>query len=221
MIVHVETAGPFLQNAFIVACETTREAVLIDPGDGVEAQLTRAARERLSIRHILLTHAHVDHVTGVAAARRALNVPVHLHHDDLFLYERAAQHGALFGLQVEPPPPPDRFYTAGQVIPFGRLEAHPHHTPGHCPGGVCLQIGPQGAQGKDLFVGDTLFAGSIGRTDLPGGDYNVLIGSIRTVLFAFGDDARVHPGHGPSTTIGQERRTNPFLVGLRADGERP
>jgi glyoxylase-like metal-dependent hydrolase (beta-lactamase superfamily II) len=88
----------------------------------------------------------------------------------------------------------------------------PHHTPGHCPGGVCLQVGRKGEQGKELFVGDTLFAGSIGRTDLPGGDFNVLIASIREVLFAFGDDAVVHPGHGPDTTIGQERRTNPFLA---------
>jgi hydroxyacylglutathione hydrolase len=94
---------------------------------------------------------------------------------------------------------------------FGDLEARPHHTPGHCPGGVCLQIGPSGGTGVDLFVGDTLFAGSIGRTDLPGGDYATLINSIRGVLFPFGDDARVYPGHGPTTTIGDERRTNPFL----------
>lgn len=214
MIIHVETAGPFMENAFIVACEHTREAVLIDPGDGVDAQLAQAAAERLNIRHILLTHAHVDHITGVAAAKRALDVPVYLHRDDLFIYEHAPQHGALFGLRVEAPPAPDIFYTPGQVIAFGQLEARPHHTPGHCPGGVCLQIGSAGQAGKDLFVGDTLFAGSIGRTDLPGGDYNVLMGSIRTVLFAFGDDARVHPGHGPSTTIGTERRTNPFLAAV-------
>ena len=117
----------------------------------------------------------------------------------------------MFGLQVEPQPPIDIYYTPGQVIAFGTLEARPHHTPGHCPGGVCLQIGTAGEKGSDLFVGDTLFAGSIGRTDLPGGDYATLIASIRTVLFAFGDDAIVHPGHGPDTTIGRERRTNPFL----------
>jgi hydroxyacylglutathione hydrolase len=214
MIIHVETAGPFMENAFIVACEATREAVLIDPGDGVDAQLALASRDGLSIKYILLTHAHVDHVTGVAAAKRALGVPVYLHRDDLFLYEHATQHGALFGLRVEAPPPPDAFYTPGQVIAFGELEARPHHTPGHCPGGVCLEIGARGERGKDLFVGDTLFAGSIGRTDLPGGDYGVLMASIRTVLFSFGDDARVHSGHGPSTTIGQERRTNPFLVAM-------
>jgi glyoxylase-like metal-dependent hydrolase (beta-lactamase superfamily II) len=155
----------------------------------------------------------VDHVTGVAAAKRALNVPVFLHRDDLFLYENAVSAGAIFGLNVEPQPPIDVFYSPGQVITFGGYEVRPHHTPGHCPGGVCLQVGHAGETGKELFVGDTLFAGSIGRTDLPGGDYPTLIDSIRRVLFAFGDEAVVHPGHGPDTTIGHERRTNPFLTG--------
>lgn len=212
ILIETQAVGPFFKNGFVVACPRTREAVLIDPGDEVDSLLAFVTRESLDVRHILLTHAHVDHVTGVGAAKQSLGVPVHLHRDDLFLYERAVQQGQMFGLRVDPPPPPvDRFYAAGQVIAFGDLEARPHHTPGHCPGGVCLQIGPAGGSGKDLFVGDTLFAGSIGRTDLPGGDYATLIGSIRTVLFAFGDDARVYPGHGPSTTIGQERRTNPFL----------
>jgi len=213
MLIETQAAGPFRQNGFVVACEATREAVLIDPGDGVHELLAFAEREKLSIRHILLTHAHVDHITGVAAAKRALGVPVYLHRDDLFLYDRAVESGARFGLDVERQPPIDSYYTPGQVIGFGRCEARPYHTPGHCPGGVCLQIGENGAAGKDLFVGDTLFAGSIGRTDLPGGDYHTLIGSIRTVLFGFGDDARVYPGHGPMTTIGEERRTNPFLIG--------
>jgi glyoxylase-like metal-dependent hydrolase (beta-lactamase superfamily II) len=204
--------GPFFKNGFVLGCEQTREAVLIDPGDEVQSLLTAAEQHKLSIRHILLTHAHVDHVTGVAAAKRALSVPIHLHRDDLFLYERAVESGAMFGLQVEPQPPVDAFYTKGQVIPFGNYEVRPHHTPGHCPGGVCLQVGKQGETGQDLFVGDTLFAGSIGRTDLPGGDYKTLIGSILNVLFGFGDEARVYPGHGPATTIGEERRTNPFLT---------
>jgi glyoxylase-like metal-dependent hydrolase (beta-lactamase superfamily II) len=105
----------------------------------------------------------------------------------------------------------DAFYTAGQVIRFGDLEARPHHTPGHCPGGVCLQVGPAGEPGLDLFVGDTLFAGSIGRTDLPGGDHETLLRSIRDVLFTFPDETVVFPGHGNPTTIGAEKRTNPFL----------
>ncbi len=212
MILESQAVGPFFKNGFVVGCETTREAVLIDPGDEVAALLGFAERNQLAIRHILLTHAHVDHVTGVAAAKRALDVPVYLHRDDLFLYERAVQSGAMFGLNVEPQPPIDVFYAPDQVIAFGEYDVRPHHTPGHCPGGVCLQVGKRGQAGRDLFVGDTLFAGSIGRTDLPGGDHHTLIASIKTVLFAFGDDAVVYPGHGPSTTIGQERRTNPFLA---------
>jgi hydroxyacylglutathione hydrolase len=212
MIIESEAVGPFFKNGFIVGCEATRDAVLIDPGDEVAALLSSADRQKLTIRHILLTHAHVDHVTGVAAAKRTLGVPIHLHRDDQFLYDHAVQAGAMFGLKVEPQPPIDVYYAPGEVIAFGGYEARPHHTPGHCPGGVCLQIGRKGEAGKELFVGDTLFAGSIGRTDLPGGDFDVLIASIRNVLFAFGDDAIVHPGHGPDTTIGKERRTNPFLT---------
>ena len=211
MIIESQAVGPFFKNGYVVSCETTRDAILIDPGDEVSSLLAYAQRQELAIRHILLTHAHVDHVTGVAAAKRALSVPVYLHRDDQFLYDRAVQSGAMFGLQVEPQPKIDRYYAPGDVIAFGNYEVRPHHTPGHCPGGVCLQIGRKGENGKELFVGDTLFAGSIGRTDLPGGDFNVLIASIRDVLFAFGDDAIVHPGHGPDTTIGQGRRTNPFL----------
>ncbi len=212
MIVESRAVAPFMKNGFVVACEETREAVIIDPGDEVQSLLSFVERSGLAVRHILLTHAHVDHVTGVAAAKKALGVPVYLHRADLFLYDHAVESGAIFGLHVEPQPPIDIYYQPGQVIPFGKLEARPHHTPGHCPGGVCLELGKNGEMGKDLFVGDTLFAGSIGRTDLPGGDYDTLIRSIRTVLFAFGDDAVVHPGHGPDTTIGRERRTNPFLT---------
>lgn len=205
--------APFFKNGFVLGCEESHDAVLIDPGDEIAELLAVAERETLVVRHILLTHAHVDHVSGVAAAKRILGAPVYLHREDLFLYENAQSQGAMFGLRVEPPPPVDVFYSPGQVIAFGRYEVRPHHTPGHCPGGVCLQVGERGIDGKKLFVGDTLFAGSIGRTDLPGGDYATLIDSIRRVLFVFGDEAEVYPGHGPSTTIGRERRTNPFLAG--------
>jgi hydroxyacylglutathione hydrolase len=213
MIIESRAVAPFFKNGFVLGCEGSHEAVLIDPGDEVDQLLAYATRNSLAIRHILLTHAHVDHVTGVADAKRALGVPVYLHRDDLFLYEDAVAHGAMFGLSVKPQPPIDVFYSPGQIIEFGDYEVRPHHTPGHCPGGVCLQVGPKGTIGQQLFVGDTLFAGSIGRTDLPGGDYATLINSIRTVLFSFGDAADVYPGHGPATTIGQERRTNPFLLG--------
>jgi glyoxylase-like metal-dependent hydrolase (beta-lactamase superfamily II) len=214
MLMEVRAVGPFFKNGFVLACPDTREAILIDPGDEVPELLAVADRSALSIRHILLTHAHVDHITGVAAAKRALGAPVYLHRDDLFLYEHAIEMGAMFGLRVEQPPPVDVFYEPGQAVAFGTLEARWHHTPGHCPGGVCLQVGKAGQPGTDLFVGDTLFAGSIGRTDLPGGDAPTLIASIRDVLFPFGDEAKVYPGHGPATTIGQERRTNPYLVDL-------
>jgi len=170
---------------------------------------------RLSVKHILLTHAHVDHVSGVASARAALGVPVYLHPGDLILYNSAVDQARFFGLSVEQPPPIDRSYTDHPEIVFGRYRVRVHHTPGHSPGGVCLQVGrtgqTSGAAPPKLFVGDTLFAGSIGRTDLPGGDYPTLIRSIKEVLLPMGDQAEVYPGHGPKTTIGEERRTNPFL----------
>jgi glyoxylase-like metal-dependent hydrolase (beta-lactamase superfamily II) len=211
MIVESQAVGPFMKNGFVVACPDTAEAVIIDPGDEVAGLLAFVQRHHMKVRHILLTHAHVDHITGVGKATQVLGAPVYLHEADLFLYDHAVESGAMFGMRVERQPPVDVYYTPGQVIRFGGLEARPHHTPGHCPGGVCLQIGKSGETGE-LFVGDTLFAGSIGRTDLPGGDYDTLIASIHTVLFAFGDGAVVHPGHGPDTTIGHERRTNPFLL---------
>src|ERR1700730_15173810 len=212
MIIESQAVGPFFKNGFVVACEQTKDAVLIDPGDEVESLLAFAARNTLAIRYILLTHTHVDHVTGVAAAKRALGVPIYPHRHDLFLYERAVESGAMFGLTVEPQPPIDEYYTPSGVISFGAYEVRAHHTPGHCPGGVCLQVGLHGQAGTELFVGDTLFAGSIGRTDLPGGDHDTLIASIRTILFAFGDDAILLTDHGGDTTIGKERRTNPFLI---------
>jgi glyoxylase-like metal-dependent hydrolase (beta-lactamase superfamily II) len=147
----------------------------------------------------------------VATAKEALGVPVHLHRDDLFWYRQAVEQGEIFGLKVRQPPPIDVFYDMSPLF-FGNLEVKVHHTPGHCPGGVCLQIGPKGTPGRDLFVGDTLFAGSIGRTDLPGGNYEVLMHSITGVLFPLGDASIVHPGHGPDTTIGRERASNPFVL---------
>src|SRR6266850_5915743 len=211
MILEVRAVAPFYKNGFVVGCERTHEGVLIDPGDEVD-ELLAAIRDRdLQIQHILLTHAHVDHVTGVGAAKDALDAPVYLHKDDLFLYDVAVQQGAMFGFKVRQPPPVDVFYDMSPIH-FGDYEARIHHTPGHCPGGVCLQIGKKGSAGKDLFVGDTLFAGGIGRTDLPGADYETLMHSITEVLFPLGDDAVVHPGHGPDTTIGREKTTNPFVA---------
>jgi hydroxyacylglutathione hydrolase len=211
MLLSTHAAPPFHKNGYLLGCETTREAVVIDPGDEVEEMIQAAAASRLTVTHILLTHAHLDHITGVGRAKKAFDAPILLHEADLPLYQGVVQQGLMFGIRVDPQPPVDRFYRAGEVLAFGEYEARPHHTPGHCPGGVCLQVGPSGTAGLDLFVGDTLFAASIGRTDLPGGDYDTLIRSIRSVLFAFPDEARVYSGHGEPTTIGRERRTNPFL----------
>jgi hydroxyacylglutathione hydrolase len=214
IIIEAQAVGPMFKNGFVVACGRTRQGVIIDPGDEVDALLRYAREHQIALTHILLTHAHFDHVTGVAAAKRALNVPIYLHRDDAFLYDRTVEMGRMFGLDLEQPPPVDHFYAADERLTIGDLEIRPHHTPGHCPGGVCLSVVDRGngSDVPDLFVGDTLFAGSIGRTDLPGGDYATLINAINSVLLPFGDEARVHPGHGPSTTIGQERRTNPFLA---------
>src|SRR5580765_7150390 len=128
ILIETQAVGPFFKNGFVVACQRTREAVLIDPGDEVASLLAYAKRQQLTIGSILLTHAHVDHITGVAAAKRALDVPVYLHREDLFLYERAVEFGEMFGLKVEPQPPIDEFYTPGQTIQFGDCEARPHHT---------------------------------------------------------------------------------------------
>lgn len=211
MRIFTAAAPPFFKNGYLVACEEAREAVVIDPGDEVEELLGTAVAESLSVKHILLTHAHFDHVTGVGRAKAAFNAPVWLQREDLFLYNGAAEQGRLFGLVVRQPPPVDAFYDAGTAIAFGSYGVDVLRTPGHCPGGVCLAIGRADSSDRELFVGDTLFAGSIGRTDLPGGDLPTLLSSIRNVLFAFPDDTPVHSGHGPDTTIGVERRSNPFL----------
>lgn len=201
-----------MKNGFVVSCSETREAVIIDPGDEVAELLAVVKDERLTVAMILLTHAHIDHVTGVGRAQAAVGAPVWLHRDDLLLYEGAADQGRLFGLRVDPPPPVDHFYAPGQRLAFGTCSVEVLPTPGHCPGGICLAIGPASSAARDLFVGDTLFAGSIGRTDLPGGDFDTLMRSIRDVLLRFPDDTIVHSGHGPTTTIGRERLTNPFLT---------
>ena len=213
MILETAAVGPFFKNGYVAGCENTRKAVFIDPGDEVEQLLAFIAAEKLDVTHILLTHAHVDHVSGVAEAKRALGVPIYLHHDDLFLYDNAVRTGMMFGLTVEQPPPVDVFYEGEGPIVFGDYHVRVVHTPGHCPGGVCLAISKAGDPSPpQLFVGDTLFAGSIGRTDLPGGNYDTLLTSITQTLFAFPDDSIVYSGHGPETTIGREKTTNPFVL---------
>lgn len=216
MILETRAVPPFMKNGFVLGCEVTREAVILDPGDDVDLLLAAVEKHALNPVAILLTHAHLDHVTGVAKAKSSLKVPIWLHEADNFLYEGVVQQGMMFGFRVEPQPPVDHFYAENQALRFGEYAISVHHTPGHCPGGVCLAVNgdPRTAGPTDrrsLFVGDTLFAGSIGRTDLPGGDLDTLLRSIREVLFSFPDGTPVYSGHGDPTTIGQEKRTNPFL----------
>lgn len=213
MILGAAAEGPFQKNGYVLGCERTKDAVYIDPGDEVEHLLGFVADQGLTVRGILLTHAHVDHVSGVAEAKRRLGAPIYLHRADQPLYDNAARQGAMFGIQVEQPPPVDRHYEGHAPITFGDYVVDVHHTPGHAPGGVCLAVSKQGdAAAPALFVGDTLFAGSIGRTDLPGGNYDALLRAITGVLFGFPDESVVYSGHGPETTIGRERRTNPFVL---------
>ena len=216
MILETRALPPFMKNGFVLGCEATREGVVIDPGDDVDLLLGAVETHGLKPTAILLTHAHLDHVTGVAKAKQVLDVPVWLHEADNFLYEGVVQQGLMFGFRVEAQPRVDHFYEKNQTLRFGEYEIAVHHTPGHCPGGVCLAVnGDPRTQGpterRILIVGDTLFAGSIGRTDLPGGDLETLLRSIREVLFAYPDGTPVYSGHGEPTTIGQEKRTNPFL----------
>ena len=212
MILETHAVAPFYKNGFVLGCEETRAGVIIDPGDEVDLLLRSAASHSLTIKYILLTHAHLDHITGVGAAKHATGAPIGLHRDDNFLYEAVVEQGQAFGFQVEQQPPVDFFYDGKGPWRFGRYGAWVFHTPGHCPGGVCLAVGREDEKERTLFVGDTLFAGSIGRTDLPGGDLDTLLRSIRDVLFSFPDDAVVYSGHGEPTTIGKEKRTNPFLM---------
>ncbi|MEO7274081.1 MAG: MBL fold metallo-hydrolase [Vicinamibacterales bacterium] len=212
MIIEVREVPPFSKNGFVIACETTAEAVIIDPGDEVDQLLDIVRERRLAVKYILLTHAHMDHITGVGKAKAALKVPVGLHRADEFLYKAAVQQGLAFGFKVEPQPPIDFYFDDEGPWRFGQYAAWVRHTPGHAPGGVCLAIGTDADPARTLIVGDTLFAGGIGRTDLPKGNLDTLLASIRDVLFSFPDDTVVWPGHGDTTTIGRERRTNPFLT---------
>ena len=215
MIIERRAVDPFYKNGFVLGCEETSEGVLIDPGDEVEELLDAVQSHGLTVKHVLLTHAHLDHVTGVARAKAVTGAPVWLHKDDNFLYERVVAQGQMFGFHVEAQPPVDAFYEGEGPLTFGNYEVHVFHTPGHCPGGVCLAVSKGEVDRPVLFVGDTLFAGSIGRTDLPGGNMETLLRSIRDVLFRFPDETVVWAGHGDETTIGRENRTTPCVQSVR------
>jgi glyoxylase-like metal-dependent hydrolase (beta-lactamase superfamily II) len=197
--------GPFATNAYLVTCEETRETAVIDVGFEPEGVLDVIERESLVVRHLLNTHAHYDHVASMRAVQEAVGGTYWLHPGDRFLLEAIAQQGAAFGLPDAAPPVDAHDLADGQVLTLGREPITVLHTPGHSPGSVTFRWGDW------LWVGDVLFAGSIGRTDLPGGSFEELLSTIRDRLFPLGDDLRVLPGHGPETTLGRERRTNPFV----------
>jgi len=201
------TNGMFAENCYIVADTETREAVIIDPGEEAELFLRRIATQDWMVRAVWLTHAHIDHVAGVARVVRDTGAPVWLHPDDRELYDNVSAQAQWMGISVEPPPPPDHAFVPGERVTVGSHSFEVRHVPGHSPGSVALVT-------EDIvFVGDALFAGSVGRVDLPGGDGETLLNSISSQLLTLPDDTTVYAGHGPITTIGQERRTNPFLTG--------
>ena len=203
------TLGPFETNTYVLVCAATRDTAVIDVGFEPEAVI-RLLRERGLVPRLLLnTHAHYDHVAGMRAVQEALGGEYWLHPGDRPLLEQLGQQGAMFGLPPAVPPTGVHDLADGQRIPLGEETLEVILTPGHSPGGVTFH------GGDDLWVGDTLFAGSIGRTDLPGGSFATLEHAIHSRLFPLGDDLRVLPGHGPPTTIGRERVNNPF-VGERA-----
>lgn len=209
MIVEKLEVGVFAENCYIVGCEQTGEGVVLDPGDEIDRILARVESLSLQIQEVWLTHAHLDHVKELKALQARLPVPVRMHREDEFLLQAMPAQAAAFGLATSGVPRVDAYVEEGDVLHVGKLRFEVLHTPGHSPGSVTYVT--SGA----AFVGDVLFAGSIGRTDLPGGDYQVLMRSITEKLLPLGDATEVFPGHGPTTTIGQERTTNPFLIQLR------
>jgi glyoxylase-like metal-dependent hydrolase (beta-lactamase superfamily II) len=198
--------GQFAENCYLLGDRSTRHAVIVDPGEEPGLFLAELDTRGWSLQGIWLTHAHLDHIMGVRAVKEATGVPIHLHPADRSLYDALPQQGEWMGLPLQVPPPPDADLLDGQVL---RLDSHEfvvRHTPGHSPGSVAFL-----APGL-VLGGDVLFNGSIGRTDLPGGDFPTLMHSIQSVILGLPDSTVVYSGHGPETTVGVERMTNPFLT---------
>ncbi len=206
MIIEKLEVGPIMANCFIVGCEETLKAAVIDPGDESELILRALTAHKLTVTCIINTHGHFDHVSANRSLKQATGAELIAHAADAPMLTNLSEMAAAFGLSCENSPPPDRTVEEGDVITFGNIEMKVLHTPGHSPGGISL------VSGDKVFVGDTLFAGSIGRTDFPGGDFDNLISVIRNKLFPLGDDVTVYCGHGPETTIGREKQTNPFVA---------
>lgn len=221
MIIETVTVTVFEQHARVVGCEETRRAICIDPGDDDRRIVAALDRHGLELQAIALTHAHMDHVGGVAALKRLRPAAeIILHRDDEPLYAALPQQPAWLGIpraewaalgvEYSAPPPAERYWTDGETFEVGRLKFNVRHCPGHSPGHVILFEAGE----RKVFGGDCLFAGSIGRTDLPGGSMNQLMDSLINIIVPLGDDVAIYPGHGPDTTIGRERLTNPFLQNL-------
>jgi hydroxyacylglutathione hydrolase len=201
---------PFQQNCSLVWCDRTNEAAVIDPGGDLELIREAIRRRGVALKQILLTHAHIDHAGATAALAREFAVPVvGPHPGDQFWIDALAQQGRMFGLPASEPFVPTRWLHDGESVAVGQSTLAVRHCPGHTPGHVVFHD----AATKRAFVGDVLFAGSIGRTDLPGGDHDTLIASITERLWPMGDDTVFIPGHGPESSFGRERRSNPFVGG--------
>jgi len=209
-VMNVETfiAPGFEENAYLVWATGSGTAVAIDPGGLAADMLDQLADRGLTLEAVLLTHAHIDHIEGVAPIVRASGAPVYLHPDDEVLYRNAAVQAAQFGMRIEVPPPFDHRLSHGQVLEFAGVTFEVRHVPGHAPGHVLFHVPGAAA----AFVGDVVFQGSIGRTDLPGGSYQQLMESIRQQVLTLSDETTLYSGHGPATTVQRERTTNPFLA---------
>jgi glyoxylase-like metal-dependent hydrolase (beta-lactamase superfamily II) len=211
MIHEILPVGMLACNCSIVGDEATGEAVVIDPGDDVERVQEILAQRKLRAKYIVATHAHIDHVGGIEKLKRATGAAVLMHEADLPLYQNLAMQAAWLGVVPPGVIDVDQFLREGNTLRWGSLTLEVLHTPGHSPGSLSLHL--QG-QHPRIFSGDTLFQGSIGRTDLWGGSFDQILRSIQNTLLRFPDDTPVFPGHGPTTTIGEEREYNPFLQGL-------
>jgi hydroxyacylglutathione hydrolase len=205
LIIELLPVGPIMANCYIVGCKETHEASVIDPGDEAEKILLKLAELNLKVKYIINTHGHFDHVGANRKMKEATGADILIHNLDAPMLGSLVQAAASFGLKSENSPPPDKTVDDGDIITFGKISLKVIHTPGHSPGGISLYT--PGV----LFVGDTLFQGSIGRTDLPGGNFNTLKSSIQNKLFPLDDNCRVFTGHGPETSIGKEKRYNPFV----------
>jgi len=205
LVVHQMSVGPLQVNCFVVSCIKTKEAVVIDPGEEGERILQVAEKAGLNIRKVVNTHGHFDHIGANQHIVEKTGAELLIHADDLPLLQNARNHAEVYGLTVAASPEPGRLLEQGDTFQVGELSFRVYHVPGHSPGGICLLC-----EGH-LFVGDVLFSGSVGRTDLPGGDFDSLVEGVRERLFTLPDETIVHPGHGPDTTIGRERQENPFV----------